>query len=158
MKRCFTFWICLAIAATLAAQNGKYMENETMISKKSPLSVAETAGKLEKILTEKGIPVFAVFDHEKNAKEAGLSLRPDRVIVFGSPKVGTKLMQDYPEISIELPLKIAVWENKLGETWVTFPSMIRIAQRYRIEAGNPVIQGMQTLLENLTEQVVLQTE
>lgn len=158
MKRCFTLWICLVIAANLAAQNGKYMENETMISKKSPFSVAETAGKLEKILIEKQIPVFAVFDHEKNAQEAGLSLPPARVIVFGSPKVGTKLMQDYPEIAVELPLKIAVWENKLGETQVTFPSMIRIAQRYRIEAGNPVIQGMQTLLENLTEQIVSQTE
>lgn len=36
---------------------------------------------------------------------------PNQVIVFGSPKVGTKLMQENPAISIELPLKISVWNK-----------------------------------------------
>lgn len=154
MKRCFILWILLAIAANGIAQKEKYREDESMITKKSPFTVAETAGRIEKILQEKKIPVFAVFDHEKNAREAGLTLPPTRVIVFGSPQVGTKLMQAYPEISIELPLKIALWKNKEGQTLVAFPSMIHLAGRYGIKEDNPIVQGMYTLLENLTQQAV----
>lgn len=79
------------------------------------------------------IPVFAKFDHQKNAEEVGLDLRPNQVIVFGSPKVGTKLMQENPAISIELPLKISVWEDKNGKVWTSFPQMERLASEYGLE-------------------------
>lgn len=158
MKRYFITWIFLLIVVNVTAQNVLPMGNEALISKHSPFNVEETAKKIETRLKEKEIPVFAIFDHEENAEKVGLFLRPNRVIVFGSPKVGTLLMQDHPEFSIELPLKIAVRENKEGETWITFPSMIHLAKRYGIDEHNRVIQGMQELLDNLTDSVVLQTK
>lgn len=158
MRQYFINWILLVIVVNLTAQNVPSVGNKAVISKNSSFSVEETAKRIETCLKEKEIPVFAVFDHEKNAEKVGLFLRPNRVIVFGSPKVGTQLMQDYPEFSIQLPLKIAVWENKEGKTWVTFPSMIYLAAYYRIDPHNPVIQGMQKLMENLTDSVIIQTE
>lgn len=92
-------------------------------------------GRIEQTLRAMGIPVFAKFDHGKNAEEVGLTLRPNQVIVFGSPKVGTKLMQDNPSISIELPLKISVWEDKNGSVWATFPQMQVMAGRIRAGSG-----------------------
>nr|WP_302567517.1 DUF302 domain-containing protein [Culturomica massiliensis] len=71
-------------------------------------------------------------------------------MVFGSPKVGTKLMQDNPSISIELPLKISVWEDKNGSVWVTFPQMEQMALNYNMDS--PIIEKMQDLLENLVAQ------
>lgn len=58
-------------------------------------------------------------------------------------------MQDNPSISIELPLKISVWEDKNGSVWATFPQM-RTAWRpeYGLEA-EPVIGKMQELLEKI---------
>lgn len=117
----------------------------------SPFSVAETMARLEENLKIRDIPVFAKFDHGKNAEEVGLELRPNQVIVFGSPKVGTKLMQETPEISIELPLKISVWEDKNGKVWTTFPQMRTIAAEYGLQ-DEPVIEKMQELLENLVIQ------
>lgn len=114
----------------------------------SPFSVAETMARLEENLKIRDIPVFAKFDHGKNAEEVGLELRPNQVIVFGSPKVGTKLMQETPEISIELPLKISVWEDKNGKVWATFPQMRTIAAEYGLQ-DEPVVGKMQELLENL---------
>ena len=78
----------------------------------------------------------------------GLQLLPNQVIVFGSPKVGTKLMQDNPSISIELPLKISVWEDKNGSVWATFLQMRTMAAEYGLEA-EPVIGKMQELLEKI---------
>ncbi len=53
-------------------------------------SADETAERLEKQLKALDIPVFAKFDHAKNAAEAGLELRPTTVLVFGAPKVGDR--------------------------------------------------------------------
>lgn len=114
----------------------------------SQFSVPETMVRLEENIKFAGIPVFAKFDHGKNAEEVGLELRPNQVIVFGSPKVGTKLMQDNPSISIELPLKISVWEDKNNSVWVTFPLMDQMAANYEMN-DNPIIGKMQSLLENL---------
>lgn len=119
----------------------------------SQFSVPETMNRIEQTLKALGIPVFAKFDHGKNAAEAGLELRPNQVIVFGSPKVGTKLMQDNPSISIELPLKIAVWEDKSGSVWATFPQMGAMAAEYGLEA-EPVVRNMQHLLEKIVVQSV----
>lgn len=117
----------------------------------SPFSVAETMARLEENLKIRDIPVFAKFDHGKNAEEVGLELRPNQVIVFGSPQVGTKLMQENPEISIELPLKISVWEDKNGKVWATFPQMRTMAAEYGLQ-NEPVVGKMQELLENLVIQ------
>lgn len=51
----------------------------------SQFSVTETMARIEQTLKTMGIPVFAKFDHGKNAEEVGLELRPNQVIVFGPP-------------------------------------------------------------------------
>ena len=53
----------------------------------SQFSVAETMARIEQTLKKMEIPVFAKFDHGKNAEEVGLELRPNQVIVFGLPKL-----------------------------------------------------------------------
>ena len=119
-----------------------------MYTFESQFSVPETMARLEQNIKAAGIPVFAKFDHGKNAEEVGLELPPTQVIVFGSPKVGTKLMQDNPSISLELPLKISVWEDKNGCVWLAFPQMGQMAANYNMQA-NPIIGKMQSLLEGL---------
>ena len=114
----------------------------------SPFSVAETLSRIEQTLHTMGIPVFATFDHGKNAEEVGLKLLPNQVIVFGSPKVGTGLMQENPSISIELPLKISVWEDRNGSVWAAFPWMKQLGADYGLET-DPVINKMQELLEKI---------
>lgn len=116
----------------------------------SQFSAEQTADLLEAELTRLEIPVFARFDHAENAKDAGLSLRPTKVLVFGSPKVGTGLMQLDQSISLELPLRISVWEDELGSVWLAFPRMDGIAKAYGME-DNPVIGNMEKLLENLVQ-------
>ncbi|MCQ4637591.1 serine hydrolase [Anaerovorax odorimutans] len=112
------------------------------------LSAADTVTRLEEALTERNIPVFAKFDHQRNAKAVGQELRPTTVLVFGSPEVGTGLMQADQSISLELPLRISVWEDEAGSTWLAFPWMQKLAAGYGL-AENPVIPKMQKLLETL---------
>lgn len=127
---------------------GTGTNDNILFTYESQFSVPETMARLEQNIKEMNIPIFAKFDHGKNAEEVDLELRPNQVIVFGSPKVGTKLMQDNPSISIELPLKISVWEDGKGSVWLSFPYMKPMAGQYGMQ-GNPIIDKMQVLLENL---------
>ena len=135
-------------AAFDSSKMGTGANDDVLFTYESQLSVPETMMKLEQNIKAAGIPIFAKFDHEKNAEEVGLKMLPNQVIVFGAPKVGTKLMQDNPSISIELPLKMSVWEDNKGSVWITFPQMKQIAADYNLQ-NNPIIGKMQELLENL---------
>lgn len=111
-------------------------------------SAEQTVERLEKELLKRGIPLFGKFDHARNAQEAGLELRPTTVLVFGSPAVGTALMQADQSVSLELPLRISIWEDAYGSTWLAFPRMKRIAAAYGL-TEQPAIPGMERLLEEL---------
>lgn len=115
----------------------------------SIFSVHETMNRIEEQIKALNIPIFAKFDHARNAEEVQLSLRPTQVIVFGSPAVGTKLMQENQSIAIDLPLKIAVWEDAKGCVWVAFPQMEKVSSKYS-GLNKTIIDNMQKLLEQLT--------
>lgn len=128
-------------------------KNRLMEKTASPLSVDETILRLERNIRERGGSVFALFDHAKNAEEVGLKLRSNKVIVFGSPKVGTLLMRQNPEISIELPLRISVWEDAEGKVWVGYPNMEMIAMEYGME-DSEIIQKLRESVVNIVKQAV----
>lgn len=146
MKKCLLMLLAFVFPG-LAAASGT---EERLYKVESSFGAEETLHRLEEALKAQGIPIFAIFDHQKNAEEAGLSLRPTTVVVFGSPKVGTRLMQENQEIAIDLPLKILVWEDKEGKTQLAFPLMKPLGRAYGMQ-DNPVIFNMQTLLEKLVK-------
>ena len=106
--------------------------------------------RVEEQLKNLNIPVFAKFDHAKNAREVNLDLRPTQVIVFGAPSVGTKLMQENQSISIDLPLKMSVWEDAKGSIWIAFPHMDKLAEKYG-DLDKGIISKMQSLLKGIVK-------
>lgn len=114
--------------------------------------VDEMVSRLELELKKRNIPLFAKFDHSQNAKEVGLELRPTTVLVFGSPKVGTNLMKEDQSISVELPLRISIWEDELGSTWLAFPHMKNLVSEYDV-SDCFTVSNMQKLLEDIAFKV-----
>lgn len=144
------------LARRIASAYGKELssglnESELYVYE-SIFSVNETMTRIETQLKVLNIPIFAKFDHAKNAEEVQLLLRPTQVIVFGSPAVGTKLMQENPSIAIDLPLKIGVWEDAKGCVWVAFPRMDKLTSKYT-GLNNEIIDNMEKLLEQITRKV-----
>lgn len=135
-------------AAYDSSKLGTGADDNLLYTYESPFGADETMERVEAQLKKLGIPVFARFDHALNAREAGLAMPPTKVVVFGSPKVGTGLMLENPSVAIELPLRIAVWEDANGSVWVAFRQMDRMAAEYGLE-DNPVVGKMQQLLEGI---------
>ena len=119
-----------------------FVEGAGLVSVPSKHNAAVTLDRLETALRQKGIHVFARIDHAAGAKEAGLSLRPTTVLLFGNPQVGTPLMHSNQTIGIDLPLKILVWEDEAGQVWLTYNDPRYLAGRHKITDREETVQAM----------------
>jgi uncharacterized protein (DUF302 family) len=104
----------------------------------------DTMDRLEAAVKAKGMTVFARIDHAAGAAEAGLSLRPTAVLIFGNAKAGTPLMQSVQTVGIDLPLKALVWQDTSGDTWLSYNDPAWLAQRHGV-AGTETVVGMMTV-------------
>jgi uncharacterized protein (DUF302 family) len=95
----------------------------------------ETMDRLEAEIKAKGMTVFARIDHAAGAAQAGLSLRPTEVLMFGNAKAGTPLMQSNQTIGIDLPLKALVWQDANGKVWLSYNEPSWLAQRHGLAAA-----------------------
>lgn len=100
----------------------------------SRYSVDETLQRLQALLEEKHIKVFALIDHSGEAGKAGLTMRPTKLLLFGNPKGGTPLMQAAPTVAIDLPLKALVWEDVDGRVRLTYNDPMYLQQRHNVPA------------------------
>ena len=95
-------------------------------------SVDETVEKLKEILQAKGVTLFALVDHSGEAARAGMTMRPTKLLIFGSPKAGTPLMVAAPSIAIDLPLKILVAEDDKGKVRISYNSPEYLLERHNL--------------------------
>ena len=93
-------------------------------------SVDEAVRRLEQMLADKGIQLFALVDHSGEAEKAGLQMPPTKLVIFGSPKAGTPLMLATPSIAIDLPLKLLIWEDKSGSVWISYNAPAYLMARH----------------------------
>jgi uncharacterized protein (DUF302 family) len=93
-----------------------------------------TMDRLEAAIRAKGMTIFARIDHSAGAAEAGLSLRPTELLIFGHAKAGTPLMQAVQAIGIDLPLKALVHEDASGKVWLSYNQPDWLAARHGIGA------------------------
>jgi len=93
-------------------------------------TVDETVEILKGILQAKGVTLFALVDHSGEAEKVGLKMRSTKLLIFGSPKAGTPLMVAAPSVAIDLPLKILIWEDAQGKTWVSYNSPTYLQERH----------------------------
>lgn len=103
-----------------------------IIDKPSNHSVDQTVEKLKTILQSKGVTLFALVDHSGEAQKVGMKMPPTKLLIFGSPKAGTPLMQASPSIAIDLPLKILVWEDAQGKVWLSYNSPAYLQERHNL--------------------------
>jgi uncharacterized protein (DUF302 family) len=106
------------------------MATDGLTTIRSSYGPKDTMNRLEAGVKAKGMTVFARIDHAAGAEEAGLSLRPTEVLIFGNAKGGTPLMQSIQTIGIDLPLKALVWQDASGSTWLSYNDPSWLAKRH----------------------------
>lgn len=98
----------------------------------SPRAFAATVEKLESILKEKGLQLFAKIDFSGDAEKAGLSMPPTQMLIFGNPKGGTPVMVAAPSVALDLPLKVLVAQDSQGKVRMSYNTPEYLAERHAI--------------------------
>jgi uncharacterized protein (DUF302 family) len=103
-----------------------------IVTFRSQHSVDETVQKLKDILQAKGVTLFALIDHSGEAEKVGLKMPPTKLLIFGNPAAGTPIMLAAPSSAIDLPLKMLVWEDGEGRTWMSWNAPVYLERRHHI--------------------------
>ena len=125
---------------------------EPLVTVTSSRRFQETLDALVGALDRRSVPVFARIDHAANATAAGLELRPTTVVIFGSAKAGTPLMQAQQALGLDLPLHVLVYQDEDGVRLV-YREPAAIMQAHGLGPdGMPSVTGMSALLAQLAQE------
>jgi len=122
----------LAVLLLSVAGNSVAAETAGLVRVASPHDVTTTADRLERVLGEKGMTVFARIDHAAGAAGAGLSLRPTTLVLFGNPRIGTGLMNCAQTAGIDLPMKALIWQDADGAVWLAYNAAAWLGERHQL--------------------------
>ena len=130
------------------------MPDDGIVSVRSRFSADETIERLLAAITEKNLKVFARVDHAAGAASVGLALRTTDLVIFGSPKGGTPLMQVQQLAGIDLPLKALIWEDADRRVWLSYNDPTWIAQRHSLGSrSSSAVTAMAGLLRQIVHGV-----
>jgi uncharacterized protein (DUF302 family) len=119
------------------------------MTKTSRHSYANTIAELSNAIRDAGNTIFATIDQSAAAAGVGLTLRPTSLLVFGNPRGGTPVMEGFPLVALELPLKLLVWQDGAAVN-VSYVPMSEIAARYGVAGMDTQVAAMDRALDTLT--------
>jgi uncharacterized protein (DUF302 family) len=119
---------------------------EGMTSIPSSFGPKETMDRLEAEIMAKGMTVFVRIDHAAGAAEVGLTLRPTELVIFGNARGGTPLMEASQTTGIDLPLKVLVWQDAEGKTWLSYNEPSWIIQRHHLGIKAEIVDKLAAAL------------
>jgi uncharacterized protein (DUF302 family) len=124
-----------------------------LVALKSPHSATDTMNRLEAVVKQRGLNVFARIDHAAGAAKVGKSLRATELLIFGNPQGGTPLMECAQTAGIDLPLKALVWQDEGSQVWLGYNDPAFLALRHG--AGScPVVENLRKALSGLAEAAI----
>lgn len=135
--------------AVLAALSLAAAPADTLIRTRSSLPVAETVTRLRAAAESRGLTVFAVIDHAANARGSGLELLPTVLVLLGNPAAGTILMHCDQRVAVDLPLRMLVWQDNEGRTWVGHHAAPRLAADFALADCGDILERIGGVLEAL---------
>src|SRR5262245_56283295 len=101
----FAFALTVTSAAVGKAEDG-------IVKVKSAYPVGETIDRLKQDIAAKGILFFSEIDQSKLAADAGVTLRPSTLLVFGNPPLGTLFLTSNPNSGLDWPVRLLVIEDE----------------------------------------------
>ncbi len=122
---------------------------DSLVKISSNHNVADTMDRFEKIVKSKGLTVFARVDHRAGAKKVGMDMNEAQVLIFGNPKMGTAIMKFDAAAGLELPLRVLVYNDNAGKTWVSYHNPQSMKDTYDV-AKSPALAKAEGALAKLT--------
>jgi uncharacterized protein (DUF302 family) len=147
--------LALALAlTTLSASSGTRADaSNGVVRVKSAYSVAETIARLKRDIDSKGIKFFAEIDQAKLAADAGITLRPSTLLLFGNPPLGTQFLTSNPDAGLDWPVRLLIEQDAGGGVWAVYTDFDWIAHRYGITDRDPQFKMASSVIGSITSSI-----
>ncbi len=120
-----------------------------LVQKRSTHDFRTTLKRLVYAIGKRDLHIFATIDHTKSAKRAKLSLAKAKVLIFGSPKLGTFLMRQDIRSGLDLPLRILIYEKR-GKTYLLYHSPQELAEMYHIRSKK-LLKRVESIIKSIAK-------
>jgi uncharacterized protein (DUF302 family) len=126
---------------------------EGLVSKQSAHSVTETLDKLEALVKQKGMTVFARIDHKANAKASGAMMLASQVLIFGSARTAARIVWHDPKAALDLPLRVLAYKDADDKVWLVYRRPMSLNDDFAVDQCASV-GDVDSSLDKLTSEVV----
>ena len=152
-KRCIWSIVMLACAMTLSLPGTARAADDGIVRIKSAYSMPETIKRLKMDVADKGIMFFDEIDQSKLAADAGVTLRPSTLLVFGNPPLGTLFLTSNPDAGLDWPVRLLVYQDATGDVWVAYTDFAWIAHRHGITDRDEAFKKASDVIASITSTV-----
>ncbi len=110
--------------------------------------------KLERLIKEQNLTHFSTIDHKENARKVEMNLKPETVVIFGNPRMGTVLMNCNPTMGLDLPLRMLFTTDYEGRTTITYTNPEYWSLKHNIKDKNclNILNKAKMALKGLAEE------
>jgi len=107
---------------------------------------------ISKSLAEKNYKLISTFDHEKEALKLKQMLYPNKTLEFSNNKIESKLLACNPSMSLELPIRVSVYNELNGQTHIAYTDPEYWSLKHNIK-DNECIKLVILIKQDLAEAV-----
>ena len=129
-------------------------EGDGIVKFKSAYPMPETIERMKKDIADKGIKFFDEIDQSKLAADAGITLLPSTLLVFGNPPLGTLFITSDPDAGLDWPVRLLVYQDANGQVWVVYADFAWIARRHGIANRDKEFDMASEVIASITSTVV----
>src|ERR1700758_1389375 len=130
LKFCAALLLALALASSHSGARAD--SDDGIVRVRSAVPMAEAITRIKADIAAKGIKFFAEIDQSKLAADAGIKLRPSRLLVFGNPPLGTQFITSNPDAGLDWPVRLLLTQEENGDVWAVWTDFEWIAHRHNI--------------------------
>ena len=145
--------LLFACAMTASSSGATMAGGDGIVRVKSAYPIGETIERLKKDIADKGIKFFNEIDQSKLAAEAGITLQPSALLVFGNPPLGTQFITANANAGLDWPVRLLVFENDKGEVWTAYTDFDWIARRHGIKNRKEQFKMASSVITSITSSV-----
>ena len=141
------------LTAAKAATPIEAAQAEGVIKQRSDYGFDETVTRLKADIAMKGIKFFDEIDQSKLAADAGVTLLPSTLLVFGNPPLGTLFLTSDPDAGLDWPVRVLVYQDDKGDVWVAYTDFTWIAKRHGITNRDKEFKMASEVISSITSTV-----
>ena len=140
----------LLVAKSTANRSAPPAFEDGIVRVKIDYPLPDAVRRMQQDIAAKGIVLFSTIDQAKLAADAGISLRPSTLLVFGNPALGSQFITAKAHAGLDWPVRVLVQEDESGQVWAVHSDFAWIARRHQINDREAAFKMASNVVASIT--------